>query len=491
MLPQDAAQNPQAVPATALLGPASGQPQPNAPAQPAVAALGTPTSTGTPQPTTGTPAPVPNPHAQVAAANVGKHALLGRLASYLLGNESQYAVNPQTGQIDTTQAKRKPGDLFRSIVTGAIVGMAAGSQAHDFAGGVGMGGAAGIQQQRAMDQQRYARSQDQLAQQRAQWQQKQEQIVNAANLAHSQLETYKLARDLDIHSPDVISKANGAYSAKAEAAEQAGGHDAQIIINGQPWNDRPGNAVGFYTAYSQNPDAFKSPDGYNRIETLSVDTSGLTFDEHRDPATGQITTRWLDKDGQPVDMDKRTTIRFLDVPVSSLNEIQPITGAKLIALNPNLKNSNIDPDTIYQLPLSTVLSLSQVGIRELNDSIKANAAATRANAAKTSANARAAGKGRGAKTNADQVRVLNQQRLIAANEMASAAKTFDDAGYAAAKKKLDDIDGQLRQLQTPPANVVPPTGKAVVYDPQGVAHFVDSGKVTAFLKDPQYKGWHQ
>jgi hypothetical protein len=39
--------------------------------------------------------------------------------------------------------------------------------------------------------------------------------------------------------------------------------------------------------------------------------------------------------------------------------------------------------------------------------------------------------------------------------------------------------------------VTPPAGKATVYDPNGVPHFINAPTLTQFLSDPQYKGWSQ
>lgn len=49
-------------------------------------------------------------------------------------------------------------------------------------------------------------------------------------------------------------------------------------------------------------------------------------------------------------------------------------------------------------------------------------------------------------------------------------------------------EGLKKTTNTAPT---PPAGKTTVYDPNGTAHFVLSGKLKDFLADQQYKGWHQ
>lgn len=457
-----------------------------------------PTSPAPPQPpalpvaTAAPPAPPaqPTPQQRAAVAQVAHHTALGILAQKLFsGGHNEYTVDPQTGQTQQTFVKDPPGQIFRNIVGGFLLGGAAASAgtrvqdaegnerrvpAQGFLGGAALGGAAVMQQQRALDEQRYERAQNQYKNQRDAQQQNQEGILRAAQLEHSRLETYKLARDLDIHSPDVISQANSAFDAKAQAAQEVGGHESKIIIDGRPWNGQAGNAEDFYGAYNRNPEQFKSPPGFERLETISVDISGLHYDEHTDPATGQTVTRWLDKQGNPVDMDQHTRITFYDVPLDSREQLQNITGAQLIKLNPNLKDS-LDPDQTYRLPFSTILSAAQMGVKDLNDTIRAKAAATRAGAAKTSAAAKAAGKSKG--TNADEIRNLNQQRLIASNELASAAKNFDDAGITAARTKLDGIEAQLKQLRTPTQSA----GVTRVLAPDGTVRAIPNAQLQAAL----------
>ncbi|MGA8368226.1 MAG: hypothetical protein WB716_13005, partial [Candidatus Acidiferrales bacterium] len=257
--------------------------------------------------------------------------------------------------------------------------MAAGSKTHDFAGGFGAGGAAAMQNQQQQDQQRYERAQEQFRNQQEADTRTQEQITRQAQTAQSQQETLKLARDMDLHSPEKIEKANDLYGEKQDQAMGAGGVQSKIMIGGKDWNGMPGNADNFYQTYTKNPDAFKAPSGYNRVEVLHVDTSGLNYDEHTDPQTGKVTERWLDSSGQPVDMDQRTQITFFDTPYSAHTHPEMTPGTEV---NKLYGGQLVDPDKEYPLTLDDRLKISNEGIHNLNDTTRADTASKKAGAAR-------------------------------------------------------------------------------------------------------------
>lgn len=95
--------------------------------------------------------PVPDP---ATIATVSHHAGLGRMVQTLFGgNDRSYQVDPNTGQTVPVDTPQKPGQLFRSILGGALLGMAASEQSgtKNFVGGVGVGGAAVIKDKEAKD----------------------------------------------------------------------------------------------------------------------------------------------------------------------------------------------------------------------------------------------------------------------------------------------------------------------------------------------------
>lgn len=96
------------------------------------------------------------------AADVQRHSLIGKAASVLLGHQVDYQVDDK-GNVHQVEIKEKPGQLFRSILAGAILGgaMAANRQRGQQAGfGASFArGAGGVQQEQAQaDQNRYNRA---------------------------------------------------------------------------------------------------------------------------------------------------------------------------------------------------------------------------------------------------------------------------------------------------------------------------------------------
>src|SRR5882757_3530707 len=117
----------------------------SAPPSPAATALG------------GTPQPPPPPTAQQAVE--AHHSMLGRVASALLGRQMDYQVDPQTGKTVAVPVQERPGDLFRHILAGALIGGAAAKGTNSVLAGFSAGGAAGIRANDAANQQRQQRAQ--------------------------------------------------------------------------------------------------------------------------------------------------------------------------------------------------------------------------------------------------------------------------------------------------------------------------------------------
>jgi len=104
----------------------------------------------------------PQPQITPQQADIAHHAVIGKVARALLGQQIQYNVNPQTGATEATEVPEKPGQFMRSLVAGAMMGSVAGSQGHGFLQGFTRGGAASVQQQQQLDQQRRAQAQQQF-----------------------------------------------------------------------------------------------------------------------------------------------------------------------------------------------------------------------------------------------------------------------------------------------------------------------------------------
>lgn len=101
--------------------------------------------------------------------DMAHHALLGKAVSALMGSSMSYEVDPQTGKTVATPQKQSPGQWGKSMVLGAMLGLAAGSDGPakggsvgGFMGGFGRGGAAVAQHGEQMDQLRMSRAQEQF-----------------------------------------------------------------------------------------------------------------------------------------------------------------------------------------------------------------------------------------------------------------------------------------------------------------------------------------
>jgi hypothetical protein len=88
-----------------------------------------------------------------AMADLGHHYGLGKIVQSLFGNERSYTVDPATGKTVEQDVPTKPGQIWRNIISGVILGGAAAqkSGAKDFLGGAVQGGAAEIQNKQNQD----------------------------------------------------------------------------------------------------------------------------------------------------------------------------------------------------------------------------------------------------------------------------------------------------------------------------------------------------
>jgi hypothetical protein len=490
---QTPTQNPTA--AMMLGSPQTGQPTASlgaAPAAPAAATTRAPQQPAAPAQPQAQAAPTvqaPSPQQQAQTANIGKHALLGRLASYLLGSEKHYAPNPETGQIDEASVQRKPGDLFRSIVGGAIMGMAAGSQTHDFAGGFGQGGAAVIQQNQAQDQQRYARAQQQQDNARKQQAFDLEKQNHEAQVAQQNANNMRLDWEMGLNSERFLDEHNDRERAFQLQLDQMGATPMKIPSGGEDINDQVGNGKALQKLVGQDLDAVKAPDGYHTLHTMSVDTSGLSF------KGGQ----WVDSDSDPVNIEDRATHTLYQLPDNLWN--QRADGIRTGAdLNKIVGFQLVDPTRpLGQVTVGDVMAARAKG-QEL--ALKNSQAGLDA--------AKAARALRGANVKPSNDPAVN----MVVNGLMSSRATGDEMEEVLGNSSLNDeqknqarkmfkllqpkpagsaVDRAIAQLSggTATAPTTPPPGKAILYDPQGNAHAVDATLLNQYLSSPQYKGWHK
>jgi hypothetical protein len=252
------------------------------------------------------PVPVVPPH-------VGRLAQFGHLASSLLGKQYDYQVDPKTGQTIQTEIKQKPGDVFRHIVAGAILGGALGAGADPAKMPAGEVAKAGGPE--ANDQRR-AQAQKQFENQTKVRTEDREDTLTKAQIAHMHVQDLHADAQMDLMQQEHIDKQNQFNNSVLDVAKEKG-TPSRILVNGTDINATQNKGKAFAAAYTKNPRAFDAPEGYYRIHSQTVDNSGLTY---------KVGTGWVDAEGKPVDMAERTTHHFYDIPKSVMSEHIQKTG---------------------------------------------------------------------------------------------------------------------------------------------------------------------
>jgi hypothetical protein len=142
-------------------------------------------------------APPQQPAAPAIPPHIGKLAGLGHIFNTLAGGQTQYNVDPKTGQTVSSTVPRKPGQMFRDMLAGALMGGSAGA-GHDFGVGAVKGGAAVVQDQRQQDLLRRNQAQQQFGNQlEAQRNQREQtgfetsETLKKAEIAHMNIQTVR------------------------------------------------------------------------------------------------------------------------------------------------------------------------------------------------------------------------------------------------------------------------------------------------------------
>jgi hypothetical protein len=288
----------------------------------------------------GNPQPPPPPTAQQAVE--AHHSMLGRVAGALLGRQMDYQIDPQTGKTVAVPVQERPGDLFRHILAGALIGGAAAKGTNSVLAGFSRGGVAGIQANQQANDQRLQQAQQQFQNQQATDKVAQDKLQGTAQHEHWNKEELLHERDANLRDSEFLEKKNERAEQLQKWALEAGGMAAAI-----PGNGELRNGQAMMKLYTQDPNKFKAPSGYDRLITHDTDLSGLKHDPK-----GQ---GWIDGDGNPVNLEDRTTWRVSWVP----QKPQPvdITGAKLNRLFPKTLGGLADPKQTYKMPWHQVVAL--------------------------------------------------------------------------------------------------------------------------------------
>jgi hypothetical protein len=332
---------------------------PPTPIQQAASALAGPQPTPQPGNAGATPAPQPwqnapaqpTPQQQAAAADTQHHSMLGKLTAALLGKQTEYSVDPQTGKTIATAVPEKPGDLFRHILAGALLGGAAAKGQRSALGGFAAGGKAGLESSQQMDQQKQAHAQQQYQNQQAAQRQSREE--DAASDEHmkttAQLEMWNKEqllhdRESNLREQEFHENHNNANQLIRDSVSKSGGIDASIQNNGET-----GNGAKYERLFVSHPEMFQAPKGYNRVITKDINFDGVKWDAKQG---------YVDESGKPVDLASRTAWHVQFVPQAT----RPIemTYGQLYKQAPHAMGSipkGIDPNAVVTLPVDGLVGI--------------------------------------------------------------------------------------------------------------------------------------
>lgn len=308
------------------------------------------------------PAPPPE-----IAAETQKDSLIARVARTMLGEEKTYQIDPATGRTKVVPVRRTPGQFFRHILAGAIMGGVAGAGADTMGEGFSRGGlyvagrqekedetkrrmaqeefqnvqvkeAAGREQQRiGLEEQRVKQESARIAQQETQFK---------AQMAHMEKEFALQVFNANARERSELEQENQSAEAMSRWVTEVGGIPASWDKNAQT-----GNAQAFMEDFKKNPDAFKPPTGYARVTTKTYDLSGLRYNYEG--------KGWEDEQGKRVSIADRTQVSVTFVPQRTANQPISITGSDLRKQFPGVVGNMVKGDSTYQLTLSDLAGLSQ------------------------------------------------------------------------------------------------------------------------------------
>jgi len=359
------------------------------------------------------------------------------------------------------EVPNKPGQFFRNILAGAIMGgVAGGSVSGSETAGSGWMGAAkgagaaqqGFQQQQ---QQRQQEAQKQFENQQAATKENREQTLVNAQIANMQSETALRQHTSDIQDKEYHDKHNAASAALFENLKTAGG---VAPIDGKLPEDL--TAYQLAQAYTKDPSVRQAPAGYVRHFIDKTDSAEVTWNgEH-----------WTHPDGTPADMTDKTSMQVIDVPMNAMTTKKPVTGKDLNTVS---GQTLFDPEKTYQVSPLDLDAMNTTRLKNENESAR-----TKHEGMMAKAQARQA---------ANEAERLDRDGYNAAREQVVQENTtledqlknsMDPAANAPVQAKIDANNARLRSLyeQTFPKQKLPPqtaTPPEVIAHPEVVSILTD------------------
>jgi hypothetical protein len=308
---------------------------------------------------------------QAAAADNAHHNLFGRAVKatfHALNNtQAQYVANPQTGRIEEVSVPAKPGQFFRNLLSGMLIGAAAGSErptdkegrpmGGGFAGGFGRGLSAQMGQRQQQDQQQYARAQQDLKNQEEREKLDSEEQWHSAMVAHENVATADLMHNMHAADAAAHDKHNAAARAYERSLTAAGGFPSKMSIGGKLVDTIDGSS--FQAAFTKDPSIAQAPPGYERHFISTTDLSELHFDGDH----------WVDDSGEPVNIGKGITIRAFDLPTSTFKTPRQVKGKEINAAR---RQKIVDDNSNYSVSPEGMSALYTVGTKEAAETARAN-----------------------------------------------------------------------------------------------------------------------
>lgn len=282
-------------------------------------------------------APQPQVHPLVASAaktGLGWHALMG----------SHGEVGPNGTVV---QAPNKPGDLFRSILAGAIMGASTGAQAR-MGGGVGsFAVGAGAAQQQAQQEKEKLQQQSQQSQQK---------LLMQAQIENMNSETAARHHTTDLQNKEYHDKHNAASQAMIDGLTAAGGV--------APVDGKIAETVtvpDLVKAYTKDPTIRQAPSGYMRHFIDTTDSSEVTFNGDH----------WVKADGTPENMTDNSTIKVIDVPANAMSTKRPLSGKDLNKIS---GQTMFDPEKTYQVAPIDMDAMNTTRLKNENEKARTDQA---------------------------------------------------------------------------------------------------------------------
>ena len=268
----------------------------------------------------------------------------------LLGEHTEYQQTPN-GPVPVT-APNKPGQLFRSILAGALLGASAGAESPQNGwSGAARGAGAAVKGAQEQDQRSQQQAQQQFQnQQEVATKDREKQLVDA-QIAHMHAATVSAQHLNDLQDKEYHDKHNSSAQAMINSLTDAGG--VPPVDGALPASL---SATDLMSAYQKDNKVRQAPDGYVRHFFDKTDSSELTWDDKAG--------NWVQADGTPANMTDKTMVTVLDVPREAMKVKRPISGKDINAAR---GLALVDPDKTYQM---SPLDMDGLNTHRLNDQLE-------------------------------------------------------------------------------------------------------------------------